>query len=431
MSPGMVGLTLIGVFFVLMIIRIPIAISLSLATIVTMLAAGLSPAMFADIMEATVGSISLLSIPFFIIAGNIMDQSGISRRIVRFAELLIGPMPGGLGIVSVVVLVFWGAISGSGPATVVALGPVLIPLMSNAGYDKAFAAAVVAAAAGIAIIIPPSITFIVYGTVADGVSVGKLFAAGIIPGILMGLGFCVYVFIYALRHGYKGRARGTPKEIFKAFIDCFWGILSPVIILGGIYGGIFTPTEAAAIAAVYSLVVGVFIYREIKWKQLLSIFMDSGVGSTMILLITAGAGVMAWLINTQGVARAVTGLLLNISPNPSVVILMLFVVLLIAGFFLDGISITYLFVPLLLPTALQLGYDPTWFGVILVVAVAIGMITPPVASNLYPAAQLANVPLHSIAKQIIGLAVTGAIVGLILLYIPEISLFLPRAMGMR
>lgn len=429
MSSATVGIMLLSIFFMLLLGRIPIAVSLGLATIVTMVFAGIEPAMFADIMEASVSSVSLLSIPFFIIAGNIMDKSGISKRIVKFVELCIGEIPGGLGIVSVIVTVFWGAISGSGPATVVALGPVLIPLMVNAGYAAPFAAALVAAGSGIAIIIPPSITFIVYGVVADGVSVGTLFIAGILPGIFMGFCFCIYVYIYSVRHGYKGQKRGTAKEILIAFRNCFWGILSPVIILGGIYGGIFTPTEAAAIAAVYSLIIGLFVYKEFKANEIIKVMADSSTGTGMILIITAGAGVMAWLITTQGVAEVVSTLLLGISPNPIIIITMIFVVLLIAGFFLDGISIVYLFVPLLLPTVLKLGYDPTWFGVIMIMAISIGMITPPVAANLYPAAQLANVKLHEISVEIVGFVIFGAIATMLVLYIPEIALFLPKISG--
>jgi C4-dicarboxylate transporter DctM subunit len=430
MDGEIVGALLLGVFFALMVLRVPIAISLSLSSILTLILCGLAPAMFADIMEASVSSIALLSIPFFIIAGNIMDKADISGRIVRFVEAMVGHIPGGIGIVSVMVLTFWGAISGSGPATVVALGPVLIPLMVKAKYNPAFAGALVAAASGIAVIIPPSITFIVYGVVADGVSVGRQFAAGILPGVIVGSCFCVYVFIYSIRHSIRGREKCGWSKRWDAFWGCVWGIMSPVIILGGIYGGIFTPTEAAAVAAIYSLVVGVFVYKTIKGPQLLDIMINSTNGAAMILLITAGAGVMAWLVTFAGVADVVTNLLLGISSNAIVVILMIFVILLVAGFFLDGISITYLFVPLLLPTAIRLGYDPTWFGVILVIAVAIGMITPPVAANLYPAAQLANVPLHSIAKEIIGFAVTGVIAGLIMLFFPRISTFLPDLWGL-
>jgi C4-dicarboxylate transporter DctM subunit len=430
MDGQVVGVLLLGAFFALMVLRVPIAISLSLSSIITLILCGLAPAMFADIMEASVSSIALLSIPFFIIAGNIMDKADISGRIVKFVEAMVGHIPGGIGIVSVMVLTFWGAISGSGPATVVALGPVLIPLMVKAKYNPAFAGALVAAAAGIAVIIPPSITFIVYGVVAEGVSVGRQFAAGILPGVIIGGCFCIYVLLYSIRHGIKGREKCGWAERWKAFLGCVWGIMSPVIILGGIYGGIFTPTEAAAVAAIYSLVVGVFVYKTIKVPQLVDIMIGSTNGAGMILLITAGAGVMAWLVTFAGVADVVTNLLLGISSNATVIVLMIFVILLVAGFFLDGISITYLFVPLLLPAAIQLGYDPTWFGVILVIAVAIGMITPPVAANLYPAAQLASVPLHAIAKEIIGFVVTGVLAGLIMLLFPRISTFLPDLWGL-
>lgn len=430
MTTGQIGLCLLGIFVVLLLIRVPIFMSLCLSSIVTLYFAGLAPEMFADIMSSAVSSSSLMAIPFFIIAGNIMDVSGISDRIVRLIELLIGPIPGGLGIVSVVVCMFWGAISGSGPATVVALGPVLIPLMVNAGYSAAFAGTVLASAAGIAIIIPPSITFIVYGTIVEGLSIGRLFAAGAIPGIAVGLAYCVYVFIVSVKRGYKGRQRGSLKEIWAAFKSAFWGILSPVVILGGIYGGIFTPTEAACIAAVYSLIIGMFVYRKISLKQMVDIFVKSATGTTMILLITAGAGVMAWVINTMGVADAVTKAILSISSNPYVIVTLVYFILIAAGFFLEGISICYLLVPLLLPVVQALGYDPTWFGVILVQAISVGMITPPVAGNLYPAALQANVPLHAISKEVWGFTLTGIVIGLVLIYFPAISLWLPNLMGL-
>lgn len=430
MSTAQIGLLLLVIFFGLMFLRVPIAISLSLASIITLIASGLMPAMYADIMHASVSGNTLMAIPFFIIAGNIMDKSGISKRIVTLAEMCIGDIPGGLGIISIIVLVFWGAISGSGPATVVALGPVLLPMMIKAGYDKAFAASILAAGAGIAVIIPPSITFIVFGTVAEGASVGKLFSAGILPGVLMGIAYCMYVLIYSMRHGYRGRKRGTLKEILVAIKNAFWGLLSPVIILGGIYGGIFTPTESACIAAVYSLLVGVFIYKEVTFTDVIDLFCQSVSGTGMILLITAGAGVMAWLINIHGIATLVSNGLLSISPNPYIIILMMFVILLIAGFFLEGVSIVYLFVPLLLPAARTLGCDITWFGVMMVVAISIGMITPPVACNLYPAAMQANVSLTDMISKIWGFVIAGICGALLIVFIPQISLWLPALMGM-
>lgn len=430
MTTAQIGILLLFLFFGLMFLRVPIAISLSLASIVTLFLSGLAPAMYADIMYASVSGNTLMAIPFFIIAGNIMDKSGISKRIVMLAEMCIGNIPGGLGIISIIVLVFWGAISGSGPATVVALGPVLLPMMINAGYNRAFAASVLAVGAGIAVIIPPSITFIVFGTVAAGASVGKLFSAGIIPGILMGVVYCIYVFFYSLKHGYRGRKRGTFGEILMAFKNAFWGLLSPVIILGGIYGGIFTPTESACIAAVYSLLIGVFIYKEVKLDDVLDLFCQSVSGTGMILLITAGAGVMAWLINIHGIAMLVSNGLLSVSDNPYVIILMMFVILLIAGFFLEGVSIVYLFVPLLLPVANSLGCDITWFGVMMVVAISIGMITPPVACNLYPAAMQADVSLSDMVSKIWGFVIAGACGALIIVFFPQISLWLPTIMGM-
>lgn len=424
-----IGITLLFSFFILLFLNVPIAISLGLGTMITMLIFGLPTQIYADVVFAGLSPITLLAIPFFIFAGVLMDKSGASNNIMKFATLIIGPIPGGLAIASVVITMFWGALSGSGPATVAALGSVLIPAMIKAGYDKGFAAALVAASGGIAIIIPPSINLVVFGAIA-GESIGTLFIAGILPGILMGLCFCAYAFIYSLKKGYKGVPYGKFSEIVQAFKDAFWGLLTPVIILGGIYGGIFTPTEAAVVAVVYSLFLGLVIYKEFTIKDLWRVSAEAGVGSATIMIIIANASVLTWLVNAEGIAVAVSTLLLDSVSSTLAMMFIIEIVLLISGVFLDAISIQYIFIPLFLPIIVALGLHPIWFGVVMTMAIAIGFCTPPVAVNLYPACRVAKIGLATISKSIVWFIVAGITSMVIVTLFPEIILYIPKSLGM-
>lgn len=424
-----IGIILFVLFMLMVLTNVPIAVSLGMATLLTMILYGLPLDMYLDIVNAGLAKYTLLAVPFFILAGYIMEKAGISKRIVAFARLCVGPIPGGLGIISIVVTLFWGAISGSGPATVAALGSILIPAMIDDGYDKGFAAALMASTSAVAVVIPPSINLVVYGVVA-GESIGALFMAGVLPGILMGICFIVYAIIHSIRHGYKGESFGRAREILSAFKESIWGILSPVIILGGIYGGFFTPTEAAVIACIYSIIVGLFIYKEFKISDMWHLLAESGVSSATILIIMANAAAMTWLIQTQGVATRFGNALLSVSDNPLVILLIIDLILLIAGVFIDGISIAYIFVPMFLPVVLQLGRTSLWFGVVTTVAIAIGFMTPPVAVNLYPACRIANIGLGTISKGIVGFLIAGVVALVLITIFPELVLFLPRALGM-
>lgn len=424
-----IGLVLIFIFFVMVFMNIPIAVSLGLSTLLTMYLYGIPLDMYVDTVNAGLAKYALLAVPFFIMAGYVMGISGISKRMINFFKLLAGPVPGGLGIISIVLTMFWGAISGSGPATVAALGGILIPAMAEEGYPIAFAAALIAASSAIAVVIPPSINLVVYGVIS-GDSIGALFIAGILPGIIVGIAFIIYTFVYAKRHNLKGEKFGSAKEIWQGFKDSFWGLLSPLIILGGIYGGIFTPTEAAVIAVFYSLFVGLFIYKGIKLKDLFGIFAETGVSSASILIIMANAGAMTWLMTSQGVATRFGNFMLGISDYKIVILLVIDLLVIIAGVFLDGISIAYIFVPLFLPVIQKLGMNSVWFGVVLTVGIAIGFSTPPVAVNLYPACRIAKISLGAISKEVIGFVVAGVVALVVLTIWPEIVLFLPKIMGM-
>lgn len=424
-----IGLVLLIIFFLLVLMNVPIAVSIGSSTLVTMLIYKLPISMYLDLVNAGLSKYSLLAVPFFILAGFIMGEAGISKRIIRFFSLLVGPIPGGLGIVSIVITLFWGAISGSGPATVAALGSILIPAMIEEGYDKGFAAALIASSSAVAVVIPPSINLVVYGVVS-GESIGNLFIAGIFPGILMGICFIVYALVYSLKNGYKGERFGTPKEILYELKECIWGILSPVIILGGIYGGIFTPTEAAVVACVYSIIVGLFVYRELKISDMWGILAESGVSSASILIIMANAAAMTYLIQTQGIATRVGNALLGISDNRIIILLVIDAILLFAGVFIDGISIAYIFVPMFLPVVQELGMSSLWFGIVVTVAVAIGFTTPPVAVNLYPACRIANIGLGKISKEVIGFVAAGVVALILITVFPEMVTFIPAALGM-
>ncbi len=424
-----IGLVLLILFFIMVLMNIPIAVSLGLSTLATMYLYGIPLDMYVDTINAGLSKYALLAVPFFIMAGGVMGISGISQRMIDFFKLLAGPIPGGLGIISIVLTMFWGAISGSGPATVAALGGILIPAMIGEGYPPAFAAALIAASSAIAVVIPPSINLVVYGVIS-GDSIGALFIAGILPGLVVGLAFIIYTYIFAKRHGLKGEKFGSGAEIWKGFKSSFWGLLSPVIILGGIYGGVFTPTEAAVVAVFYSLFVGLFIYKGIKVKDIFGILAETGISSASILIIMANAGAMTWLLTSQGVASRFGTAMLGISEHKIVILLIIDLLVIIAGVFIDGISIAYIFVPLFLPVIQQLGMNSVWFGVVLTVGIAIGFSTPPVAVNLYPACRIANISLGEISKSVIGFVIAGVAALIVLTCFPEIVLVIPRALGM-
>lgn len=422
-----IGIVLVAIFMVMVFTNVPISVALGGSTIVTMLLFGVSIDSYADLMVSGMRKFSYLAIPFFILSGILMDRSGVAARIIRFAKACIGHITGGLAIMSIVVSVFWGAISGAGPATVAALGGVLIPSMDEEGYDKGFAAAVVAAAGGISIIIPPSITFVIYGVLAN-VSIGDLFIAGVIPGLFMGLCFCIYAYIYCRKHGYHGSAKVQKGEVWKTFKEAFLGILSPVIILGGIYGGIFTPTEAAAISVFYSLILALFVYKTVSLKSLFKIFVDSGISSAVIMIIIGNATVFSWFCTAKGIAPAVSRSLEHASSSHVVVLFIMLVILLIAGCLINGNSIFYIFVPIFLPIIKNMGLDPLWFGVFMSMAAAVGMITPPVAVNLYPAANCAKIFLARISMSILPLVAVAVLATIVVMLVPELSTWLPSLM---
>ena len=383
-------------------------------------------------MYSGISKFLLLAIPFFVLSGNIMAKAGISKRLIKFVDTCVGHRRGGIAIVCVIVACFFGAISGSGPATVAALGAVLIPAMIDSGFSAPFSASLMATASSIAIVIPPSIAFVVYASIT-GVSIADMFSAGIIPGILMGVALVVVVMLEARKnHMEVGKTKATAKERWAAFKDAFWGFLMPVIILGGIYGGIFTPTEAAAVSVVYGLFVGMVIYREVTFKDLIDILIDSGKTTGGIMIIVAAASLFSFVCTKFGIAEAASALLGKVAVNQFVFLLICNIIFLIAGCFIDANSAMYIFIPIMLPVCQALGYDVVAFGVMATVNLAIGQVTPPVGVNLFVAigVKLKNgmqVTLQQIAKAVVPQIIASVVVLLLITYVPQISVALPKA----
>ena len=423
----MIAAVLFLSFAILLLIGAPIAVCLGVSSVLAMLVQGAGrpivtimsslPQLFA----ASTSKFVLLAIPFFILAGNIMEKAQISKKLIRLAEACVGHTKGGLAIVCVIVACFFAAISGSGPATVAALGLVLIPGMIRSGYSPAFSAALMGCAGAIGVIIPPSITFVVYGSIAD-TSIGSLFIAGVVPGLLMGAALIIAALLVGRKMDLKSLPKASGKERWDAFKDAFWGLLMPVIILGGIYGGIFTPTEAAAVAVVYGLVVGIFIYKTIRIKELFAILIDSASTTATVMFITASASLFAYVLTRARLDVAISNGLVNLSGGSTFIFFMIVnVILLIAGCFLDSTSALYIFTPLFVPVAQALGIDMIHLGVVMIVNLAIGLFTPPVGVNLYVACGVAKVDLKQISRAVVPLLIAALIVLLIITYIPFLS----------
>ena len=431
----MISAVLFISFFIFLILGVPIAICLGLSSVCAILYSGTSLTIVATNMYAGISKFLLLAIPFFVLSGNIMAKAGISKRLIDFVDTCVGHKKGGIAIVCVIVACFFGAISGSGPATVAALGAVLIPAMvEQGGFSAPFSTALMATSSSIAIVIPPSIAFVVYASIT-GVSIADMFTAGIVPGILMGVALVIVVMLEAKKHNIQpSRKKATAKERWATFKDAFWGFLMPIIILGGIYGGIFTPTEAAAVSVVYGLFVGMVIYREVKFRDLIDIFVESAKTTGGIMLIVACASLFSYVCTKFGIANAASGLLASIAHNQFVFLLIVNIIFLIAGCFIDANSAMYIFIPIMLPVCKALGYDVVAFGVMATVNLAIGQVTPPVGVNLFVAISIKikkglEVTLQQISKAVMPMIAASVAVLLVITYIPAVSTALPKALA--
>jgi C4-dicarboxylate transporter, DctM subunit len=413
---------LLIVLSILFFLNVPIAIALGLSTTLIVLMTGtLDLSTLPHRMFTTLDSFPLLAAPFFILAGKIMEHGGISDKIVNFANSLVGHFRGGLGHVSVVACMFFAALSGSAVATTAAVGGLLVPAMVKAGYDRGFSASVQAAGGTTGVMIPPSVPMVMFA-VSAGVSVGDLFIAGIIPGIFVGLTLMIWTYIYSVRAKIEIRQRASMKEILTSFLQSVLAILMPIIILGGIYGGYFTPTEASVIAVVYGLLVGTFVYRQISWKVLKQILLETVTVVSALSFIIATASFFGFYLTIEQVPQQIGSLITNANIAPIVVVLLIVALLMVVGMFMDEISAIIILTPILLPVVVAIGMDPIHFGVIMVINLAIGLLTPPVGLSMFVAAKVANIEHDKLVKPLLPFIFILVIDVLILYLIPEISL---------
>lgn len=414
---------LFGILIVLFFINVPIAVALGLASMIVLMVQDNVPLMVVvQKMFTSTDSFTLMAVPFFILAGKLMEVGGISKRLVDFAMTIVGRMHGGLAMVSVVTCMFFAAISGSGAATTAAVGAIMIPAMVQKGYDKSFSTAIQAAGGTIGVMIPPSVPMILFGVIA-GASISDLFIAGILPGIFVGISLILVAYFISRKRGYGKEEKSSGKEIFTSFNRAILAILMPVIILGGIYGGVFTPTEASVVAVVYGLIVGLFIYKEIKWKDLPEVFIQSAVTSAVIMFIISCASIFGFILTREQIPLSITNALLAISDNPIIVLIIINLILLIVGTFLETSAAIIIMAPILLPVTTAVGIDPVHFGIIMVVNLAIGFITPPVGINLFVASNIANLRLEKIVRAIIPFLIILIVDIIIISFVPELSLF--------
>jgi C4-dicarboxylate transporter DctM subunit len=407
---------------------VPIGFALGMAALSSLIASGSMPIeMIPQRMVAGANSFPLLAIPFFMLAGAIMERGGVSRRIVSLASALVGHITGGLAAVSIVACTFFAAISGSTPATAAAVGGLTIPEMEKRGYARSYASAVVASASCLGVIIPPSITMVIFGIVAN-VSVGQLLIGGILPGLFLSFILLCVNYVRSRQLGYPTENRRTWRERWKTFADAVWGLMMPVIILGGIMTGVFTPTESAAIAVVYGLFVSFFIYRELGLKDLVPIFYKASLNSAMIMLLIAAASPFGWIMTIEQVPQMASTAILGLSDNMYVIYILMLVIYLILGTFMETGAIILLVVPIFAPIAEHLGIDMIQFGVVTVIALAIGMATPPVGIALFATCGIADITIGQLTRKIIPFLI-ALIVGLfILAFVPIISTLLPNMM---
>jgi C4-dicarboxylate transporter, DctM subunit len=418
---------LFGSLALCLLIGVPIAISLGVSALVAIYFGSTLPlAIITQKAFTSLDSFPLLAIPFFMLAGILMGKGGVSQRLLNLATAMVGWMVGGLSMVTIVACMFFAAISGSGPATVAAIGGFMIPAMKARNYGGGFASAVAAAAGSIGVIIPPSIPFVLYGVIG-GVSVGSMFLAGILPGFLIGIGLMFTAYGIAKKRGYAPEEQISFhfKDVVKATNDAKWALLIPVIILGGIYGGVFSPTEAAVVAVVYSLIVGLFVYKELTWKSVFESFREAVVINATTMIIIGLSVSFAYFMTLEQIPNDISVFLTDLSTNPLIILIAINILLLIVGMFIDTISALVVLTPILLPIVTAVGVDPVHFGVILVANLAIGFITPPLGVNLFVASSVGGVRFEKIAWAIVPFLVSMFICLLVITFFPPLSLWLP------
>jgi C4-dicarboxylate transporter DctM subunit len=416
-------------FALLMAIGAPLAVALGLSGTAVILVEGLGIMSVPTNAYNGVAKYPLLALPVFILAGMMFERAGVALRIVRFASAIVGRRRGAQGIVAILVCMFLGGISGSGPADAAAVAMVMIPAMFRQGYPKAFSATLIAAAGSTAILIPPSVALIVYSVLVPSASVPALFAGGVIPGILAGLSLIIPTLWFSYKHGWGLDADEETPRFWQSFKEAIWGLLAPVIILGGLRTGLFTPTEAAVVAAFYGFFVGLFVYRTLNLRKVYEVLVESAEISAVVLLIISLAGVFAHAGSTLGAFDAFAKLLLGFTSNEALMLLMITVMMLIAGMLLDAVSIFLVFLPILLPIVTVYGWDPVWFGIILTMNMAIGQFTPPMAVNLMVTTRIAGVTMESTVGWALWMVGAMLIALLLVTAFPQLALWLPQSLG--
>lgn len=412
--------------FIVFLLGFPIAFSLGIISLAQIINDGYPIIVVIQRMFTGADSIALTAIPLFILSGNLMYRGGMSKKIVDFADTLLGHLPSGLAMVSILACMFFAAITGSAIAATAAIGGILIPLMVEKGYHKEFCAPLLACGGSIGPIIPPSIPLLVYGTMAN-VSVGKLFIGGVMPGILMGIGLIIYSYFVGKKRNYIGKEKTSSlKEILKNGMSASLSLLMPFIIIGGIMSGVFTPTESAAIAVVYSIITGMFIYKELKLKDIWYVMIDSAKATGQVLLVVAFASLFTWVITVNNIPQTVSVFLNNIVSSKFSLLLIINIILLIAGTFIDTTSAVVIFTPLFLPLIKNFGVDLIHFGLIMAVNLTIGMCTPPLGVCLFVSGSIAKISLKEQFKELLPMIVVLVFVLLLVTYIPAFSLILPN-----
>lgn len=425
----MIGATLVCLVLLALVAGLPLAVGLGVASIAVLAMAGFDQLAVPTNIYAGIAKYPLLAIPMFILAGMIFERSGVALRLVRFVTAMVGEWTGSLAVVAVLVSMLLGGISGSGPADAAAVAAVMLPSMIKRGYSKGFSAGLIAAAGSTAIVIPPSVAFIVYSVLVPAATVPALFAAGLFPGLVAALCLLIPAVLISRKHGFGRNYKAERPPFLKSLVDAVWGLLAPVIILGGLRAGIFTPTEAAVVAVAYGVFVGMVLYRSIGVKDLFRLLIDAGELSAVVLMIIGVASVFAWAGNTLGIFDAAAKALVDMHPSEWVMLLSVNLLLLVAGMFLDAVSIFLILLPLLVPIAQAMGWDLVWFGVMMTINLAIGQFTPPMAISLMITSRIAGIGMEETFRWVIWLVLAMGMGLTAMIVFPQLALWLPERLG--
>lgn len=417
--------TAFAAFFILLFAGVPIAFSMGVGSLLGLVVDGTNLSVVAQRLFSGVNSFSLMAIPFFMLSGELMLKGGISRRLVDFAHSLIGHLTGGLGMVDILTSVIFAGISGSAAADTAAVGSIMIEPMKDRGYPGGLAAVIQATAGSLGPIIPPSLTMIIYCSLTN-LSIGECFMAGVLPGLVIGIGCLAITYFYAKKLGIKGERRATWGEIWQATKKAALALVMPIIIIGGIVGGIFTATEAGAIAVLYALIIGMFVFREFTWRDLPKIFVDAAASSAMCLLIVAAANVFSWLVAYAKIPTIIVNFLTTLTSSKYVIMILLVIFLLIVGMFIETLSATIIVAPILMPVAVQYGINPVQFAMVMIITLVYAGVTPPVGGVLFITMGIAKVKMKETLKYLPPYLCVVVISLILLIFFPEISLFLPN-----